>query len=423
MKAPRHTHEAEGFLRDLLASAIKAADPQTRLPAHLPKPPMGRTLVVAIGKAAASMAAAIEAHWPVDAPLSGLALTRDGHGAACRRIKVIEAAHPVPDDRGAEAADRIMEEVSALKADDLLLFAVSGGGSSLMVRPVPAITLAQKQEINRLLLMSGVPIGDMNVVRKHLSAIKGGHMARLAAPARIHTMAISDVPGDDPSTIASGPTVPDPSTSRDALAIIQRYGLDVPANVADWLKQPESETPKAGDTAFDRATFTMVCKPADMLTAVESMARKAGIRTISLGADVEGEARDVAAVHAEIIKRETGPVLVLSGGETTVTVASGTKPGRGGRNCEYLLALALALDGEPGTHALAADTDGIDGSETNAGAVITPDTLTRARERGLDASDHLACHDSFTFFEKSGDLVVTGPTGTNVNDFRAIWKF
>ncbi|MEO0547139.1 MAG: glycerate kinase [Pseudomonadota bacterium] len=418
------------FLKSLFDSAVQSAAPEYTLAHHLPEPPdpkEGRTFVVAAGKAAASMARALEAAWPSDAPLSGVALTRYGHACECRRIEVIEAAHPVPDNRGHEAAKRILAETQTLGTDDLLLCLISGGGSSLLALPVDGVSLEDKKELNRQLLMSGAPIGHMNVLRKHVSAIKGGRLAAAAAPARVVTLAISDVPNDDLSTIASGPTVPDTSTTADARALIERYALDLPNSILAHLANPDAETPKPAHPAFQRAQATIISKPSDMLHSIEQVLREQDIAVMSLGADIEGEARTVGASHGRLARTmatntsQPGPKLILSGGETTVTVKPGTKPGRGGRNCEYLLALAIALDGHRGIYAIAADTDGIDGSETNAGAIVTPNTLKRARTLGLDPQAMLDGHDSYTFFQALGDLVVTGPTLTNVNDFRAIW--
>ena len=357
------------------------------------------------------MARAVEGAWPADAPLEGFAVTRDGHGLPCERIEVLEASHPVPDDRSLAAASRALALAHGLGPQDLLLCLISGGGSSLLVEPAAGVSLAEKQRINRALLRSGAPIGEMNVVRRHLSAIKGGRLAAAAAPARVVTLAISDVPGDDPGTIASGPTVPDPSTSDDARAVLARYGIKTTATL--------SETPKPDNPVFERTGFVMVATPRMMLDAVRAGIE--GVAVIDLGADVEGEAREVGAAHAARaleVARSGEPTLILSGGETTVTVTG--DGGRGGRNGEYLLALALGLNGRHAVHALAADTDGIDGSQANAGATCGPDTLARARALGLDAAEHLARHDSFTFFEALGDLITTGPTRTNVNDFRAI---
>ena len=313
-----------------------------------------------------------------------------------------------------------MDEVQELGEDDLLLCLISGGGSALLALPAPGISLDDKKSINRALLMSGAPIGEMNTVRKHLSAIKGGRLAEAAAPAKVVTLAISDVPFDDPSTIASGPTVPDPTSVADAQKLLDVYGIDQPDSVKTHLSGGNAETPKPGDSTFENSEFVMISRPADMLDAVVQSCREEGHNVVSLGADIEGEARTVAAEHAALV-RTSRQQLVLSGGETTVTVEQNQPSGRGGRNCEYLLALAIELDGAKGIYALAADTDGIDGSEDNAGAVITPDTLERAKAAGLDPQAMLDGHDAYTFFEKLGDLIITGPTRTNVNDFRAIW--
>lgn len=411
--------EIRAYLKGLFDKAVAAADPAHCLAPHLPPPPKGRTLLVAAGKAAASMARATELAWPADAALTGIALTRYGHGMACDRIEVIEAAHPVPDNRGHEAAQLLMQQVQQLGADDLLLCLISGGGSALLALPAAGISLEEKKLINKALLMSGAPIGEMNTVRKHLSAIKGGRLAEVAAPARVATLAISDVPFDDPSTIASGPTVPDPTTVADTHELLQRYAIDVPDSISSHLAGAAAETPKPGDEIFENTAFSMISRPADMLESMVELTRAEGHTVTTLGADIEGEARTVGAAHAEMAKNHAKG-LILSGGETTVTVADGATSGKGGRNCEYLLALAIALDGATGICALAADTDGIDGSEDNAGAIITPDTLARARAMGMDPQAMLDGHDSYTLFERLGDLVITGPTRTNVNDFRAI---
>ena len=377
--------DAAEFLTGLFQAAIDAAAPASCLPQYLPSPPVGRTLLIACGKAAASMAKVTEEHWPKEAPLSGIALTRYGHGCACDQIELVEASHPVPDDRGYEISKKIIGEVAALTENDLLLFLVSGGGSALFAVPATGIALEEKKAINRALLKSGAPIGEMNIVRKHLSAVKGGRLAALASPAKVVTLAISDVPYDDPSTIASGPTVPDTSTSADAIAILDRYAISVSDLVHSHLLSENSETPKPGDPVFHRSTFNMIARPADMLAAVLEDPRLAELRVKSLGADIEGEAREVGQDHGKLAFDLAGRYdLILSGGETTVTVSESQKTGRGGRNCEYLLALAVELNGAPGIYAIAADTDGIDGSETNAGAIITPDTLKRGAQAGLN---------------------------------------
>jgi len=410
------------LLLDMFDAAVGAAAPALCVPPHLPDPPKGRTLVVGAGKAAAAMAAAVEAHWP--GPLEGIVVTRYGHGVPLSRIKAVEASHPVPDEAGPAAARAILEAASALGPDDLMLCLISGGGSALLALPASGITLADKQAVNRALLKSGAPIGEMNIVRKRLSAIKGGRLAVAAAPARVVTLIISDVPGDDPATIASGPTVPDRSTSAEARAILARYGIDPPRAVLDHLSDPSSETPKPGDPRFARVENILVATPQMALEAAAAVARTAGVAPLILGNGLEGEARDVGLVHAGIARQCAAhgqpaepPCVLISGGETTVTVRG---QGRGGRNAEFLLGLGLGLAGHPDISALAGDTDGIDGSEHNAGALLLPDTMARARARGLDPAAHLAANDAFTFFDALGDLVVTGPTLTNVNDFRAV---
>ncbi len=420
---PKDEQEIRDFLRGLFDTAVAVANPENCISRHLPAPPKGRTLLIAAGKAAASMAHATEKAWPKNAPLAGVALTRYGHGMECKRVEVIEASHPVPDNRGHEAAKRLLDEVSTLGENDLLLFLVSGGGSSLLALPADGITLDEKKAVNQALLMSGAPIGEMNCVRKHLSAIKGGRLVAAAYPAKVVTLAISDVPGDDPSTIASGPTVPDPTTLEDARAIVEKYDLKLATSITATLNDVASETPKPGSAVFKNSEFELVSRPRSMLNAVVRHARSLGLKTSNHGADVEGEASFYGLEQAWAARRSLAADwhgLILSGGETTVTIDSGAKTGRGGRNCEYLLALAIGLNGTPGIYALAADTDGIDGSEDNAGAIVTPDTLTRAHTLGLNPTQMLQDHDAYTFFEALGDLVVTGPTLTNVNDFRAI---
>ena len=414
------------LLRELFATAVAAVSPAKCLPPHLPPPPAGRTIVVGAGKAAAAMAKAVEDHWR--APLAGLVVTRYGHGVPCARIEVVEAAHPVPDAAGRKAALRILETVKGLTADDLVLCLISGGGSALLAAPAGGLTLEDKQAINKALLKSGANITEMNCVRKHLSAIKGGRLAAAAAPARVVTLAISDVPGDDPSVIASGPTVPDPTTFADALAVLAKYGIAEPRAAVEHLKRGRDETPKPGDPRLARAEVIVIATAQEALRAAAAVAHAAGVAPVILGDSIEGESRDVALVHAGIarqVARHGGglgspaapPCVLLSGGETTVTVRGG---GRGGRNAEFLLALAVALDGYPGIAAIAADTDGIDGSEDNAGALVLPDSLARAAAQRIDAKQRLAANDGHGFFAALGDLVTTGPTRTNVNDFRAI---
>ncbi|MBI3529143.1 MAG: glycerate kinase [Betaproteobacteria bacterium] len=410
------------LLRAMFNAAIAAALPDKTLPGYLPKPPKGRTLVVGCGKAAGSMAKAVEDHWPAD--LSGMVVTRYGYNVPTKRIEVVEAAHPVPDEAGREAAERMLKMVQGLSADDLVLFLVSGGGSALLSLPAPGLTLADKQTINKALLKSGANITEMNCVRKHLSAVKGGRLAAACAPAKVITLAISDIPGDDPAVIASGPTVADATTFADAVAILEKYGITEPKAVVEHLRAAREETPKPGDPRLAKTELHMVAAPQMSLEAAAAIARKAGITPVILGDAIEGEAREVAMVHAGIarqIKRHGQPAktpcVLLSGGETTVTVRG---KGRGGRNAEFLLALAVALGGEPDIHALAGDTDGVDGTEDNAGAVVTPDSLARAAQRNVDAKKMLADNDGYSFFSSLGDLVVTGPTLTNVNDFRAI---
>lgn len=411
------------FLLDLYSSAVAAVSAEKCLPAYLPQPsPNGRTLVIGAGKGAAAMAKAVEDRWQGD--ISGLVVTRYGHGADCKRIEVVEAAHPVPDEAGRRAAGRMLEMVRGLTENDLVLCLISGGGSSLLALPAEGITLEQKQALNKALLKSGAAIGEMNCVRKHLSAIKGGRLALACAPARVVTLLISDVPGDDPGIIASGPTLPDPTTCADALAILRRYGIDVPDNIKQHLESGVGETPKPTDARFARNAHHVIANAQDALEAAAQAARAAGITPYILSDDLEGEARDVGQVHAAIAKQIARrdqpfnkPCVLISGGETTVTVRG---KGRGGRNAEFLLSLAVALDGCAGVHAIACDTDGIDGSEDNSGALYGPDSITRAMEFGLRPRAMLDNNDGYGFFSALGDLVVTGPTRTNVNDFRAV---
>ena len=411
----------EELLKAMFKAGVDAALPSLCVPAHLPPRPKGRTVIVGAGKASGAMAKALEDAW--DGPLEGLVVTRYGYRVPTERLEVVEAAHPVPDAAGREAAQRIFKMVQGLSEDDLVLCLVSGGGSALLALPAEGITLEDKQAVNKALLASGATISEMNTVRKHLSAIKGGRLAKAAYPARVVALMISDVPGDDPSIIASGPTVPDPSTNEDALAIIEKYKIDVPDNVRDALETAD-ETPKPGDACFERVENIMIATPQASLEAAAEVARKEGVTPVILGDSIEGEARDVALVHAGIARQcamrgqpQEPPCVLISGGETTITLKG---KGKGGRNTEFLLALAIALDGMPGIYALAGDTDGVDGSEDNAGALIYPDTLARSENAGLNAKAMLADNDPYTFFKGIGDLLETGPTLTNVNDLRAV---
>ncbi|NRR30359.1 glycerate kinase [Oxalobacteraceae bacterium] len=411
------------FLLDLYGSAVDAVSAEKCLPAFLPEPPVnGRTLVIGAGKGAAAMARAVEKHWKGE--LSGMVVTRYDHGADCQRIEVIEASHPVPDEAGRAAAGRMMEMVKGLTENDLVLCLISGGGSSLLALPAAGITLEQKQQINRALLKSGAAISEMNCVRKHLSAIKGGRLALACAPARVVTLLISDVPGDDPGIIASGPTLPDATTCADALAVLVKYGIEIPGSVREHLETGAGETPKPNDPRFARNEHHVIAIAQDALEAAAAFATKTGITPYILSDGIEGESRDVAIVHAAMARQVATrgqpfqrPCVIISGGETTVTVRG---KGRGGRNAEFLLSLAVALDGHENIHAIACDTDGIDGSEDNAGAVYAPDSLARAETQGLRAKTLLENNDGYGFFNALNDLVVSGPTRTNVNDFRAV---
>jgi len=414
---------ARSALRAVFAAAVAAADPLKMLASHLPEKPRGRCVVVGAGKSAAVMAAALEAAWP-DVAMSGAVVTRYGHAVPTQRIEVIEASHPVPDANSERGARRLLELVRGLGPDDLVLALISGGGSALLALPAPGLTLADKQAVNRALLASGATITEMNAVRKHLSAIKGGRLAAAAAPARVVTLAISDVPGDDPAVIASGPTVPDATSFADARALVARFGLDLPASVMARLAQDNDETPKPG--SLPNTEFHLIATPAMALRAAAGTARALGLTPMILGDALEGESRELGTILAGIARSVrdhslplAAPALLLSGGETTVTIGTGTA-GRGGRNTEFLLSLALALGGAPGIWAAAGDTDGIDGTEDAAGAIVTPDTLARAASAGLSAREVLAAHDSYSLFDAINDLIRTGPTLTNVNDIRAI---
>jgi len=410
------------LLRQLFDAAIAAAAPDKCIPPHLPATPKGRLIVIGAGKASAAMARAVEKNWP--GQLSGLVVTRYGYAVPCAQIEIVESAHPVPDTAGESAARRMLQLVQGLSPDDLVLCLISGGGSSLLPLPLPGLTLEDKQSVSRALLKSGASISEMNCVRRHLSAIKGGRLAAACHPARVLTLLISDVPGDNPIDIASGPTTADPTSCADALEIIRRYGIEVPRAVLQVLESGQGESVKPGDARLVRASTRLIATPQMALEAAADVAHAAGIPTLLLGDSLEGEARDVGKVMAGIARSvaqhghpHTAPCLLLSGGETTVTVR-GT--GRGGRNSEFLLALAKTLGGAPGIAALACDTDGIDGTQDNAGAIIYPDTIDRAAAQGIAIEEKLAQNDGYGFFAALGDLVVTGPTLTNVNDFRAI---
>jgi len=438
MTVPSPHADPRGFLRALFDAAVAQAVPGAEMAASLPTPPDpstgGRTLVLGAGKAGGAMAAAVDALWPNDSPMSGLVVTRYDYvppaykalqqrGAG--RVEVVEAAHPVPDEAGRRAAQRIAELTRGLTKNDLVLCLMSGGASSLLAMPAEGVTLEEKQAINKALLKSGAAIDEMNCVRKHLSAIKGGRLAAMCAPARVVTLLISDVPGDAPEVIGSGPTVPDSTTCADALRILARYAIDIPAAARAGLESGAFETPKPGDAVFAGHEVHMIATPLQSLEAAAALARQAGIGVHVLSDEMEGESREVGKVHAALARHVarhgqpfTTPCVVLSGGETTVTVKA--KGGRGGRATEFLLGCAVALQGEPGVHVLAADTDGIDGVEDNAGAIVTPTTLARAQAAGLKAQDFLDRNDAYNFFAPLGDLVVTGPTFTNVNDFRAV---
>jgi glycerate 2-kinase len=427
--------DPRAFLEHLYQAAVRRALPLHTTAPFLPPPPKGRTLVLGAGKAGGAMAQAVEALWPADAPLSGLVVTRYHHvpprpEGLPNRIEVVEASHPVPDAAGLAAAQRILALTQGLTADDLVLCLISGGGSALLTLPAEGLTLEDKQRINRELLHSGANISEMNCVRKHLSRIKGGRLAAACAPARVVTLTISDVPGDDPSIIASGPTVPDATTCADALAILRRYGIAVPDGIRARLDDGSLETPKPGDAAFAGHAVHLIATPQQSLEAAAEAARAAGVEAHILSDEMEGESREVGKVQAAlaraVARRGTPfarPCVILSGGETTVTVRKqpeGTPRGRGGRAGEFCLGLAQALQGQPGVWALAADTDGIDGVEDNAGAFVGPDTLSRAAQQGLKVDQHLDRNDAYGYFAPLGDLVVTGPTHTNVNDFRAL---
>lgn len=414
--------------RDLLlaayGTALKAANPQTLLAAGLPAPPRGRTLVVGGGKAAAAMAKAVEEQWPADAPLCGLVVTRYQHGLPLERIEVVEASHPLPDGRGAEAGQRMLDAIAALGADDLLLVLISGGGSSLLAVPVEGVTLKELRAVTKSLLACGASIQEINTVRKHLTQFSGGQVAA-ASKAPVRALILSDVVGDDPTYVASGPCAPDPDTYADAIALLQRYGIEPPPAVQTHLRRGFSgeipDTPKPGNPLFDKVENRVIGSASSSLASVQAWLEQQGFNVSNLG-EIEGESRSVAKSHAKLLQEKLAaaeqPIALLSGGETTVTVKNAN--GRGGRNTEYLLALGLALDGLGDVWAIACDTDGIDGTEDNAGAIWTPDTLVRAKAMGIDPRQHLDANNAYGFFSTLGDLVVTGPTRTNVNDFRLV---
>jgi len=435
---PIPAQQPREFLEHLFQAAVARALPLQSMAAFLPEPPRGRTIVLGAGKAGGSMAQALEALWPADAPLEGLVVTRYHHipprpEGLASRIEIVEAAHPVPDAAGLAAAQRMLALTQGLGADDLVLCLISGGGSALLTLPAEGLTLEGKRRINKALLHSGANIAEMNCVRKHLSRIKGGRLAAACAPARVVTLTISDVPGDDPSIIASGPTVPDATSCADALAVLQRYGIEIPAALQVQLREGALETPKPGDAAFDGHEVHLIATPQQSLEAAAAVARAAGIDAHILSDEMEGESREVGKVHAALARAVAlrgqpfaRPCVILSGGETTVTVrpqAPDTpreQRGRGGRAGEFCLGLAQALQGQAGVYALAADTDGIDGVEDNAGARVAPDTLARAQAKGLKIDNYLDRNDAYGYFDAIGDLVVSGPTHTNVNDFRAL---
>ena len=412
----------EAILRKMFDAAIEAAQPAHCIPRFLPDAPRGRLVVIGAGKASAAMARAVEDNW--NGPLEGLVVTRYGYAVPCERIEIVEAAHPVPDAAGLRASQRILNLVSGLTENDTVLCLISGGGSSLLPLPLPGITLEDKQAVNRALLKSGASIGEMNCVRRHLSAIKGGRLGLACHPARVVTLLISDVPGDRPADIASGPTIGDPTTCEDALAIVRRYGIELPANVLAVLESGAGESVKPDDPRMTGCEVHMIATPQMALEAAARVARGVGYSVAILGDSIEGEARDVGKVMAGIAQQIVthgqplpAPCVLLSGGETTVTIRG---DGRGGRNVEFLLALGVALDGLAGVHALAGDTDGVDGIEEIAGGYLAPDTLARAWAKGIRPKDSLANNDGHGFFSALGNSVITGPTLTNVNDFRAI---
>ncbi|ESX81524.1 MULTISPECIES: glycerate kinase [unclassified Mesorhizobium] len=414
--------DPKSFLISIFNAAVAAADPQRTIKNHLPARPKGRTIVIGAGKGSAQMAAAFEKVW--DRPIEGLVVTRYGYGAACRRIEIIEAAHPVPDAAGLEASRRLLEKVQGLTADDLVVALISGGGSALLPSPAEGLTLADEIAVNEALLASGAPIAAMNTIRKHLSTIKGGRLAAAAYPAKVVSLVVSDIPGDNPALVASGPTVPDIGSREDALASIAAYGMKLPASVMAHIKSPAADAPRPDDPRFIRNEVHLIASAGVSLEAAAAEAKRRGIQAVILSDSIEGEAREVGGIHAAIAREVATrsrpfakPVLILSGGETTVTLRA---KGKGGRNSEFLLAFAIGITGMAGVHALAADTDGIDGSEDNAGAFADGSTVSRMRAAGVDAKAMLAGNNAWTAFNAVDDLFVPGPTGTNINDLRAI---
>ncbi|RWJ99519.1 glycerate kinase [Mesorhizobium sp.] len=414
--------DPKAFLTSIFNAAVAAADPEKTIRNHLPAKPKGRTIVIGAGKGSAQMAAAFEKVW--DGPIDGLVVTRYGYGARCERIEIIEAAHPVPDAAGLEASRRLLEKVRGLTADDLVVALISGGGSALLPSPAAGLTLADEIAVNEALLASGAPIAAMNTIRKHLSTIKGGRLAAAAHPARVVSLVVSDIPGDNPALVASGPTVPDTGSRADALASIAAYNMKLPAAVMAHINSPAADAPRPDDPRFAGNEVHLIASAGVSLEAAAAEAKRQGIEAVILSDSIEGEAREVGGVHAAIAREVATrsrpfakPVLILSGGETTVTLRA---KGKGGRNSEFLLAFAIGIDGVSGIHALAADTDGIDGSENNAGAFADGSTVARMRAAGVDAKAMLAGNNAWTAFNAVGDLFVPGPTGTNVNDLRAI---
>ncbi|ESZ31374.1 MULTISPECIES: glycerate kinase [unclassified Mesorhizobium] len=419
--------DPKSFLISIFNAAVAAADPERTIRDHLPARPKGRTIVIGAGKGSAQMAAAFEKVW--DGPIEGLVVTRYGYGARCERIEIIEAAHPVPDAAGLEASRRLLEKVQGLTADDLVVALISGGGSALLPSPAAGLTLADEIAVNEALLASGAPIAAMNTIRKHLSTIKGGRLAAAAWPAKLVSLVVSDIPGDNPALVASGPTVPDSGNRADALASIAAYGMKLPDAVMAHINSPEADAPDPDDQRFSRNEVHLIASAGVSLEAAAAEAKRQGIEAVILSDSIEGEAREVGGVHAAIAREVATrnrpfkkPVLILSGGETTVTLRAPVdgKRGKGGRNSEFLLAFAIGISGAEGIHALAADTDGIDGSEDNAGAFADGSTVSRMRAAGIDAKAMLAGNNAWTAFNAIGDLFVPGPTGTNVNDLRAI---